>query len=150
RPDGVDTGRQRECAFGGDALPARLEADEIAERAWNARRAAGVTADGDLAHAVAGGDSAARGRAAGNARAVGRITRRAVMRVHADAGERELGHVGLGDDHRAGRTQPAHYRRVVCRRLALLGEHLRAGAGDLARDVEQIFDGDDGAVERPE
>ena len=35
-------------------------------------------------------------------------------------------------------------------RLALVGQHLGAGARHFAGDVEQILDGDDGAVERPE
>ena len=51
-------------------------------------------------------------RAAGNARAVGRIARRAEMRIDADAGKGEFGHVGLGDDHRAAGAQAPHHRRV--------------------------------------
>ena len=34
-----------------------------------------------------------------------------------------------------------HHRRVGLRRLALLGQHLGAGARDFAGDVEQILDG---------
>ena len=101
--------------IGRHALLARLPADETAERGRNAGRAAGVGADGDLAHAVRHRHRAARGRAAGHARAVERIARRAEMRIGADAGEREFAHVGLGDDHRAGRAQalapPAHRLR---------------------------------------
>ena len=72
------------------------------------------------------------------------------MRIGADGGEGELGHVGLGDDHRAAGAQPVHDRRVGIRRLSLLGKNLRAGAGRLAGDVEQILDADDRAVERAE
>ena len=150
RPDRVDALRQRKGAGGGNALPARLEADEAAERAGNAGGAAGVAADGDLAHAVGDRHGGARRRAAGNALAIGRIARRAVMRIDADAGKGEFGHVGLGDDDRAAGAQGAHHRRIGVGRLALLGQNLRAGARDFAGDVEQILDGDDGAVERAE
>ena len=66
------------------------------------------------------------------------------------AAQGELGHVGLGDDHRAGGAQPAHHRRVGRGGRRLVGEDFRAGAGRLAGDVEQILDADDGAVERAE
>ncbi len=150
RPDRVHALRQRIDGVARNAQAARLVADDAAQRRRHARRAAGVAADRDLAHAVGGGDRATRRRAAGNARAVGRIARRAVMRIGADAGEGEFGHVGLGDDHRAGLAQPPHHRRIGGGRLAFVGQHLRAGARDFAGDVEQILDGDDGAVERPE
>ena len=113
-------------------------------------RAAGVGADGDLAHAVGDRDRAARGRAARHARAVGRIARRAEMRIGADAGEGEFGHVGLGDDHRAGCAQPAHDRRVGAGRRASSASTCEPARVELAGDVEQILDADDRAVERPE
>ena len=52
-------------------------------------------------------------------------------------------------------TAPALRRRrtmtrVFRGRLAFLGDDFGAGAGDFAGDVEQVLDGDDGAVERPE
>ena len=52
-------------------------------------------------------------------------------------------------------TQPAARRRCTtgasrAAGCAFLGQHLGAGARDLAGDVEQVLDGDDGAVERPE
>ena len=142
--------RERIGAVARDALCGRLVADDAAQGGRNARRAAGVGADGDLADAVGAGDRAAGGRAAGNALAVGRIARRAEMRIGADAGERELGHVGLGDDHRAGIAQALDRRRIGRGRLAALGQHRRACARHLARDVEQVLDGDDRAVERTE
>ena len=71
------------------------------------------------------------------------------MRIDADAGKGEFGHVGLGDNDRAAGAQGVHHRRVGLRRFALLGQHLGAGARDLAGDVEQILDGDDDAVEGP-
>ena len=72
------------------------------------------------------------------------------MRIGADAGKGEFGHVGLGDDDRAAGAQAAHHRRVARGRLAFLGEHFGAGARHLAGDVEQVLDRDDGAIERPE
>ena len=102
RADRVERERQRKRAVGRHPLLARLPADDAAERRGNAGRAAGVGADRDLAHAVGDRDAAAGGRAARHARAVERIAGRAEMRIGADAGEGELAHVGLGDDHRAG------------------------------------------------
>ena len=89
RPDGIERIAQRKCALGGDALPARLEADDAAERRRNAHRAAGIGPDGDLAHAVAGRDRGAGERTAGHAGTVGQIGRRAEMRIGADGAERE-------------------------------------------------------------
>jgi hypothetical protein len=110
RPDRIERVAQGKSALGRHALPARLEADKAAERRRNAHRAAGIAADGDVAHAVGDGDRRARRGAAGHARAVARIAGRAEMRIGADSGKGELGHVGLGDDHRARRAQPAHDR----------------------------------------
>ena len=95
-------------------------------------------------------DRAARGRAARHARAVERIARRAVMRIGADAGEGEFAHVGLGDDHRAGRAQPLHHRRVGRGEQPFVGQHARARPRHFAGDVEQVLDADDRAVERTE
>jgi hypothetical protein len=71
------------------------------------------------------------------------------MRILAENGEGELGHIGLGDGNGAGRAQPPHHRGVGFgpRRIR---EHLRPGAGRLAGDVEQVLDADDGAIERSE
>ncbi len=113
---------KRKRAVGRNALAARLEAGDAAERGRNARGAAGVAADGDFAHAVGGGDRAARGRAAGRARAIRRIARRAEMRIGADAGKGKLRHVGLGDDHRARLAQPPHDGRIAVSGLAFLGD----------------------------
>ena len=150
RPDGIEGSAQGERACCRHALAARLEADDAAERRRDAHRASGVAADGDLGHAVADRDRRAGRRAAGHARAIARIARRAEMRIGADGAERELGHVGLGDDHRAGRAQPAHDGSVGRGRRSLVGEDLRARPRRLAGDVEQILDADDRSVERAE
>ena len=148
RTDRVEREGKRKRAVGRHALLARLVADDAAQRRRNAGRAAGVGADRDLAHVVGRRDRRAGRRAAGHTAAVRRIARRAVVRVHADAGERELAHARLGDDDGAGRTQPPHDRCVGgCRRGVHLGA--RARARRLALHVEQVLDGDDRAVERP-
>ena len=67
------------------------------------------------------------------------IARRAIMRVDADAGEGELGHVGAADQDGAGGSQASDDRRVeLCRRHVV--ERFRAGQGALARNIEQILD----------
>ena len=70
------------------------------------------------------------------------------MRVHADAGERELAHAGFRDDDRAGGAQPLHHGRIGFggRRI---GKDFRASSRRLARNVEQVLDADDRAVEGP-
>ena len=109
---------------GRHALPARLEADDAAERRRNAHRAAGVGADGDLAHAVGDRDRGARGRAARHARAVGRIAGRAEMRIGADGAEKANSvMLVLATITAPAGAQPPHDRRVGGRRRCLLGEH---------------------------
>ena len=70
--------------------------------------------------------------------------RRAVMRVDADAGIGELGHVGAADHDEAGPAQPRHHGRIGFRRRRIL-QRARAGAGHLALDVEQVLDRDGNA-----
>ena len=124
RAYGIERGAQRKRAVGRHALPARLEADEAAQRRRNAHRAAGIGADRELAHAICNADWRPGRGTSGHAGAVARIARRAEMRIGADTGERELGHVGLGDNYGARRTQPLHDRRVGFSRRRLLGENL--------------------------
>jgi len=69
------------------------------------------------------------------------------MRVGADAGKGEFGHVGLGRDHRACRAQPAQHR-CVGRSGRRIREHLGSCARRLTGDVEQVLDADDRAIER--
>ena len=71
------------------------------------------------------------------------------MRVGANTGKGKFGHVGLGHDHRAPRAQPAQRRRVG-RGRRRVGKHLRPRARRLTSDIEQVFDGDDGTIERTE
>ena len=63
------------------------------------------------------------------------------MRVDADAGKGEFGHIGAADQHRAGGTQ-ASDRRCVVRGRRRVVERLRPGEALLPGDVEQILDRD--------
>ena len=69
------------------------------------------------------------------------------MRIDAEAGERELGHVGTPDRNEPGRAQPRHGRRIMLRRLRI-PQRDRARRGHVARDIEQILDRDRNAGER--
>ena len=60
----------------------------------------------------------------------------------------QLGHVGLAQDHRAGRAQPADQARIRAGEVVL--ERRVAGRGGKPRDVECLLDGDGHAVQRPE
>ena len=72
------------------------------------------------------------------------------MRIGADTRKRELGHVGLGDDHRAGLAQPLHDGSIGRGRRRFLGQNLRTGPGRFADNIEEILDADDNAIERSE
>ena len=65
--------------------------------------------------------------------------RRAVMRIDADAGIGELGHVGAPDHDEAGLAQPRYRCRILLGRRGIV-ERARAGTRHLALDVEQILD----------
>ena len=66
------------------------------------------------------------------------------MRVDADAGIGEFGHVGAADHHETGTAQPRHHGRIGFRRRGII-QRPRAGAGHLPPDVEQILDRDGNA-----
>jgi hypothetical protein len=82
--------------------------------------------------------------------AIAWIARRAEMRIEADSRKRELGHVGLGDDDRAGLAQPLHDDGIGCSRRCFLDEDLRPCPGRFAGNIEKILDADDDAVEGSE
>ena len=92
--------------------------------------------------------AAPAGRAPGDALAIGRISGRAEMRIRTNSRIGEFRHVGLGDNDRASRTQPVHDRRINCSGFRFLSERLRARARHLARNVKQVLDADDSAIER--
>jgi hypothetical protein len=60
------------------------------------------------------------------------------VRIKADAGEREFGHVGAPDQHSAGLAQAGHDRRVGTRGWTI-AKHGGAGARHLAGNVEQVL-----------
>lgn len=63
------------------------------------------------------------------------------MRIDADAGIGELGHVGAADQHEAGLAQARHRCRIVLRRIGIV-ERTGAGARRLSLDIEEILDRD--------
>ena len=99
-----------------------------------------------MGHAICNRDRRARGRAAGHVAdaAIPHALRRAVMRIDADAGIGEFGHVGAADDDEAGPAQPRHNRRVSLSRCRIL-QRARARAGHLPLDVVEILDRDGNA-----
>ncbi len=99
-----------------------------------------------MRHAIDDGHRRARGRSAGHMAdaALPCALRRAVMRIDADPGIGELGHVGAADHHKTGAAQPRHHRRIGFRRSGIL-ERPRAGSGHLSLDVEEILDRDGNA-----
>ncbi len=60
------------------------------------------------------------------------------MRIDADAGEGELGHIRAADQDGAGRAKASNDRRVTLRRRTVV-EGLRSGKGALARYVEEVL-----------
>ena len=125
RPDRIERRRQRQHA--GDRHPprGRLVADDAAERRRDAARPAGIGAQPRRRHAVRHRNGGAGGTAAGDAprRAIPRAGGRAVMRIDAQAGERELGHVDAAHGDEAGGQHALHHRRVRLRRRRV-GQHL--------------------------
>src|SRR5262249_20757826 len=77
--------------------------------------------------------------AAGDQGSVEGIAGCAVVRVDADPGEGELGHVGAANDDRARAFQPGDYRGVGFGRWQIV-ERLGAGEGNLTGNVEKILD----------
>ncbi len=66
------------------------------------------------------------------------------MRVDAEAGEGELRHVGAADGDKTGGQHPRDHGRMGGGRGRVV-ERARAGARDLARDIEQILQADGNA-----
>ena len=107
RSDGIEARRQRQHT-GDRHTPRRgLVADDAAERRGNAARTAGIGAQPGYRHAIGNRHCGARRTAAGDAcrRAIPWRARRTVVRIDAEAGERELRHVGAA--HRDEARRPA-------------------------------------------
>ncbi len=69
------------------------------------------------------------------------------MRVDADPGKSELGHIAAADDHRAACAQ-SRDRDCVRGRGGGVAQDLRAGSRNVARNVEKILDRDGQARQR--
>ncbi len=137
--DRIESRRERGRPVARDAALGRLEADEAAQRRRDPHRAAGIAADRDHGLRIAHRHRRARGRAAGDQLAVKGVSGRPVMRVDANPGKGELGHVGAADEDRPGGAQPGDDRRVAGRRRAVV-ERLRASQGGFPRDIEEVLD----------
>lgn len=154
RPDRVERLRQREGALARHARRSRLVAGDAAESGGDAAGAAGIGANTGEGHAVRHRNRGARRGAARNPARGGalvRRSRRAVMRVEAEAGEGELGHVGAAHHDEAGAAQPGDRRSVALGRGGIR-QHRRAGRGRFAGKVEQVLhrDRDAGEARRGE
>ena len=124
-----------------NAAIGRPQAVEVVEGRRVAQRAAGIGTD--AGHAQSGGyrHRRSRGGSAGNTRhfRIGRIGRRAVMRIQPDTGKCEFRHVGLADNRRTCNAQALDDRRIRgCRRTSL--EHGGTRKRGFAGDVDQILD----------
>jgi hypothetical protein len=60
------------------------------------------------------------------------------MRVEADSGKGELGHIRTADQNGAGGAKTRYDRGVALRRRAVV-EGFRSGQCALARDVEEVL-----------
>ena len=146
RAGGVERGRERNRTFGRCQPCGVLEADQPLQCRRNADRATRVGAERRPRGAGRDRDRAAGGRAAGNAR-LGvelrrdRVHRRTEMRVDADGGEGELGHVGPADESRAGCSQ-ARDGRAICDGWWAGCQHDRTCRCDFVQHVEQVFHAD--------
>ncbi len=124
RPDLVEARRERDEAVARDAAVRRLDPDRSGERRGLADRPARVAAERARDHARRDRRGAARRGAAGSAREVPRVARRAEGAVLARRAHGELVHVRLADDHGVGRAKACDHGRVVGRHVAR--EDLRA------------------------
>ena len=116
RTERVETRTERHDAAQRDRAMRGLEADKVVPGGGDADRAAGVRADARGGEAEGDGGRGAGGRAARRQLGIVDVGRRRGHRVDAEAGEGELGHVGLpeadgagtapqGDDRIAGRSE---------------------------------------------
>ena len=133
---------------GGQASERRLEPDHAAQRRRGADTRAGVGAQGQRQMTRGHRRRRARRRAAGDARRVVGVAGRAVGGDVAGGAVGELVGVQLRDDDRSCLAQPRDDRGVGLRWRGV-GEHVRAGAGGQARDVEQVLHPDGHPVQRP-
>ena len=118
RSETVERERQGHATVQRDAPLGRLEADDAVISCRDPARAAGVGAERAMRHPVGHRDRSARRRSSGDMPHISLpyTLWRAVMRIDADAGIGEFGHVGAADHDKAGPPQPRHHRRIGFRR----------------------------------
>ena len=140
--DMIELARQRQHAGARDEPMARLDREYAAEGGGPDDRSVGLGAERERHHA--GGHRRRRSRrgAAGRARVVMRVARRAGMVIG------ELGGHRLADDDGAGRAQLGHHGGVVARPAATADR--RAELGRIIRRVDDVLDRDRNAVQRSE
>ena len=147
RADLIERRAEGEQAVARDAAVGRLEADDAAERARLADRAAGVGAERDRRQAGRHRDRGAAARPARDAIQRPRIARHAERRVLGRRAHRELVAVGLAEDDRAGRFQALDGRRGEGRHEAL--EDPRGGGGRHVARAEVVLHRHRHAEQRP-
>ena len=135
---GVERGRQRQAPSVGVSRCGVLEADQPVQRSRDADRAAACPSPAPprrrrLATVTAPPEVEPPGmRGVASSAGVAGVGRRAMVRIDADAGEGELGQVGVADQRRAGCAQPRH-RRTVGRGRRRVGHRRRRRRAGLRR-----------------
>ena len=106
--------------MGGHEPDGRADAHHAAERGGDPQRPAEIRSLAQRDHARRQRGAAAAGRAAGALRRVPGVARPAEDLVEGVAAGRELGRVGLAEDHRAGGLEPLHDEGVFLRDVILV------------------------------
>src|SRR3989442_521731 len=146
RPDVVHRPRQRHHPGPAHAAVRRLEPDHAAAGRGQPDRAAGVAADRTGDEPRGHRRCRATRRAARGVAGLPRVLHVAVVRVVAERAHRELRHVGLAEQDRAGRGQP---RRRRARHVAAeVVARARATRGRQPRDHAQVLVSHGHAVQR--
>ena len=138
RPALIERGGEGDHPEARDRAVGRLQPDDPAQRRGLADRAAGVGADRPWRQAPGDRRGRAAGGAARNPPAVPRVAHRPVGGVLVRRPHRELVHVGLAEQPRAGVGEPANRGRRVRRPVAL--EDPRARGGLDALGAEEVLD----------
>ena len=136
--DLVERAGERDQAIPADPAVGRLEADDAAKGRRLADRAAGVGAESQRSQTGRDGRRRAAGRAAGHADSIPGVFGRPVRAVLRRRAHRELVHVGLAEQDRAGGPELGDHGGVV--RRAEVPQHTAAASRRLALDAEHVLD----------
>ncbi len=151
RPERIEAFGEREDALHRIAAARRFVADDAGHGRRDSDGAASIGTD-CRGHET-GRDRRRRARrgAAGDALDIGRgrVVRRAVMRIDAEAGEGELAHVGSPDADHAGTGNRADHGGVTASRRGVPQDRGTRGR-HAALDVEEILPGDRKTIEQAE